>query len=194
MDSPKLVVAHWKPQYYLTIGIAQSDMVAISSEGWYDEGAMTLTGTADTIISAGRDTRYVFLTWAVDGTSVAGNPISVAINAPHTVVASYKTQYYLAVESDYGDPEGTGWYDSGSTATISVISPVGTIIRQVFLNWRGDSTETTAIATVIMDSPKSLAATWGEDYTQLYILIGGVAALAGAASVIIVLGGRKRKT
>jgi hypothetical protein len=193
MDSPKSVVAHWKLQYYLTIGIAQSDIVAISDEGWYDEGATALTETADAIISAGTDTRYVFLTWSVDGTPVAGNPVSVDINAPHTVVANYKIQYYLTVESNYGCPEGAGWYDSGSTAAISVTSPVGAIIRQVFLNWSGDSTETTPTATVIMDGPKSVAATWGTNYTQLYILIGGVVALAGATSATIVLVRRKRR-
>jgi uncharacterized repeat protein (TIGR02543 family) len=93
--------------------------------------------------------------------------------------------YYLTVVSDYGDPQGEGWYDSGSTATFSVTSPVGTIARHFFTGWGGDSTATTPTVNILMDEPKTVTANWRTDYTYLYALIGGIAGTTVAVLAII---------
>jgi hypothetical protein len=92
-------------------------------------------------------------------------------------------QFYLTVTSDNGEVQGAGWYMEGESATFSV-SPttVGTIIQQVFQGWSGDSTATTASASVAMDSAKTVVAVWANDYTQLIIVLGVLV-------VVIIVGG-----
>ena len=173
MDAPHTAVTNYKTQHYLTVTSAHGSP---TGEGWYDEGTTASTVTAEQTVSAG-NTRYIFLTWIVDGVSKTGNPVSIAMDAPHTATTSYKTQHYLTVTSEYGDPQGAGWYDEGSTATVSVTSPVGTLIRQFFTGWSGGSTATTPSATVLMSSPQTVTANWRTDYLYLYSLIGGMLGL-----------------
>lgn len=181
--------ANYKTQYYLTV---TSDYGDPTGEGWYDEGTTTWTGSAEPVITAD-GTRYIFLNWMVDGTDHTGNPISVIMNSPHTASTDYKTQHYLTVESEYGDPAGEDWYDEGSTATASVTSPLGTLIRQVFTGWSGDSIATTSSANILMSSPKTVTANWRTDYLYLYILIGGIVGLVGAVSISVILIRSRRK-
>lgn len=181
--------ANYKTQYYL---IVTSDHGDPAGEGWYDEGTTAQTGTAQALFSAG-NTRYIFLNWIVDGTDQTGNPISVIMNSPHTASTDYKTQHYLTVESEYGDPAGEEWYDGGSTATASVTSPLGTLIRQVFTGWSGDSTAATPSANILMSSPKTVTANWRTDYLYLYILIGGLVGLVGVVSISVILIRSRRK-
>lgn len=181
--------ANYKTQYYL---IVTSDHGDPAGEGWYDEGTTAQTGTAEPVITAD-GTRYIFLNWMVDGTDQTGNPISVIMNSPHTASTDYKTQHYLNVESEYGDPAGEDWYDEGSTATASVTSPLGTLIRQVFTGWSGDSIATTSSANILMSSPKTVTANWRTDYLYLYILIGGLVGLVGVVSISVILIRSRRK-
>jgi hypothetical protein len=53
------------------------------------------------------------------------NPLSplVGINSAQTVTGSFTTQYYLTVTSASGSTIGSGWYNVGSTATISATPP-----------------------------------------------------------------------
>lgn len=140
------------------------------------------------LVSSEPGTQYIFNSWSDGNTSP-----SRTISQGGEYTANYVTQYYLTVESDSGDPQGEGWYDSGSTATISVSSPRGVIIRQVFTDWSGDSTATTSTATITMNQPKAVTANWRTDYIQLYILIGGIAGLAGVVSASVLLIRRRGK-
>jgi len=140
-------------------------------------------------VSGGSGIEYAFNSWD-DGTKSASRTISHG----GAYIANYTTHYYLTVESAYGDPQGEGWYDSGSRATISVTSPQGKIIRQVFTGWSGDFSATTPSASVTMNGPKTITANWRTDYMQLYMIIGGVLVLLGgiAAGVTIMLVRRRR--
>jgi len=127
-------------------------------------------------LDTGEGTRLVFTSWD-DGDMLASRTISHG----GKYTANYKTQYQLTIESAYGDYTGEGWYDSGSTAAISVSSPHGKIIRQVFAGWSGDFTGMEVTAPVLMDTPRAVTTNWRTDYTRLYILIAGIMALVGAA-------------
>ena len=102
----------------------------------------------------GEGTGLVFTSWNNGGTSA-----SRAVSHGGEYIADYQRQYQLTIESAYGDPKGEGWYDSGSTAAISITSPEGAMIRRVFTGWSGDFTGTVPAASLIMDAPKRLRRT-----------------------------------
>jgi hypothetical protein len=174
MTKPKTVTANWNTQYYLTV---TSVYGTSEGTGWYDSGSTAAISIDGLVEETG--TRHYFAQWSGDYAGDAASD-SVMMNSPKSVNAEWSTDYLLTVISEYGDAQGAGWYDSGSTATISVTSPVGTIVRQVFTGWSGDYTGDTASASVIVDQPKTVTAGWKNDFLQLYILI---------IAIVIILGG-----
>jgi len=108
------------------------------------------------------------------------NELICDLSSNTTVSATYTTQYYLTIRSQYGNPQGEGWYDAGSMATFSVTSPVGYFVQQAFMAWSGDSKATTTTATIVMDSPKVVSANWRTDYAQAYLMIA-------VATILIVI-------
>src|SRR5208282_1310063 len=147
------------------------------------------TGTAPSTLPGSSGTQYAFQSWQLDGVAQTGNTISVTLDKPHSAIATYQTQYQLTIISPYGNPQGAGWYDAGSTATFSVSSPSGILIQQTFVQWQGDYVGTSAQGTVLMDGPKSVQATWTTSYIQLYIALGAIALIAVAVFLI-----RKRRS
>jgi hypothetical protein len=133
-------------------------------------------------INGPRGVRYVFSEWS-DGVKDAKR--NVTATRTMDLKAVFKTQYYLDVVSSLGNPQGTGWYDSGIKADFAVTSPLGFLILNVFDHWEGDATGRSASASVVMDRPKTVTAVWHTDYTQLIILVG---ALIGLAVAVVVVG------
>jgi hypothetical protein len=130
--------------------------------------------------------QYVFVQWS-DGSKDASRTLTATEEASLTV--TFKTQYELTVTSEFGDPQGAGWYDAESKATASVDSPVpetgllGSLGgKRVFQEWSGDLISDSRIATIEMDGPKTVEAKWTTDYSQAYVILGGIAA---AVMVII---------
>jgi uncharacterized repeat protein (TIGR02543 family) len=187
MGSPKTVTANWNVQYRLTVN---SQWGAPQGAGWYDSGA-TAAFSVSPLIDQGSATRYAFTNWSGDSTETS-NSSSIVMDSPKVVTANWKLQYYLTVQPDRGNPQGSEWYDAGREATISVRSPIGTIIRRVFSGWSGDSTVSTKTATIVMDSPKSVIADWRTDYARLYILIIGILLAFGLAGAVTVLVRRRQ--
>ncbi|MGB2800477.1 MAG: caspase family protein [Dehalococcoidia bacterium] len=131
--------------------------------------------------------QHTFTSWG-DGNTTASRTISQG----GAYTANYTRQYCLAVESAYGTPVGEGWYDPGSTATMSVTSHSGAIVRHVFTGWSGDITATTPTATVLMDTPKAVTANWRTDYLYLCVLIAGIVVVAGGSSAFVIW--KRRRT
>jgi glycoprotein endo-alpha-1,2-mannosidase len=177
VSKPFNILAVWVIQFYLNVKSEPQNVVNILGEGWYDAGSRVPV-EADAVIVLGEGIRAVFIEWVFDGIRIPENRISIIMDGPKAAIAKYKIQYYLAVESVYGGPQGEGWYDAGSVATFSVTTPVGTIIQQVFTGWSGDSKATTPTSTIVMDGPKRVVASWRTDYTNLYILIITISSLA----------------
>ena len=192
VSKPFNILAEWVTQYYLNVKSEPQNVVNIIGEGWYDAGSR-VSVEADTVIVLGKGIRAVFIEWVFDGTRRPENHISIIMDGAKTAIAKYKIQYYLAVKSDYGSPQGEGWYDAGSVATFSVTTPVGTIIQQVFTGWSGDSADTTPAATIVMDGPKRVIASWRTDYTNLYILILIITISSLALALIRLTVKRKRE-
>jgi hypothetical protein len=184
VEKPATLNALWKKQYYLEVQTNYG--TATPGSGWYDTG-VTIHIKAEPP-SAVQGERYVWGGWvgAGDGSySGMDNPATITLNSPISQKASWKHQFYLRVESAYGDLKGEGWYNEGETASFSVASPVGFLIQQVFIGWGGDVKTAEPKATIIMDGPKNVIAYWRTDYTQLYTLVAGVAIIAAAIILVV---------
>ncbi len=186
MDEPKTVTADWRTEYLLTV---ESEYGESEGEGWYSSGSTAEISVVTLVEETG--TKHFFTRWSGDYSGDKASA-SVTMNKPKTVSANWRTEYLLTVESEYGESEGEGWYDSGSAATISVTSPVGIIVRQVFTVWSGSYSGDTTTASVIIDRPKTVTAKWRTDYLQLYILIIVIVLILGGLSAWFMI--RRRKT
>jgi len=110
-------------------------------------------------------------------------------------VAPARVQFYLKVESPYGQCQGEALYYEGDVATFSVspirIRGVEPFVDVVFVGWTGASTSKEATATIVMDSDKTVTAVWSKDYGGLYSIsmIVGLAIVISLSFILI----RKRR-
>lgn len=152
----------------------------------WDVGS-THTLRVDTMIEGESGVRYVFIQWS-DGSKDTSRSITATEST--NLAATFKTQYELKVISYLGDPQGSGWYDAGSTATFSVTSPqpetglFGLLGgKTVFQAWTGDSQADTSTADIVMESPKTVQAQWITDDSQPYMILGGI----GVGVVVVII-------
>jgi len=124
---------------------------------------------ASTTVPGQTGIQYVFTKWSGDSTSTLSSD-SISMDSPKTITAEWKTQYYLDLSNGgHGSlsPTESGWYDSGFTVEISVSgSPEsgGTGVQFLFAGWSGDSSEVSPTINIVIDGPKSIEATWKEQY------------------------------
>lgn len=166
--------------------------------GWYKGGTLAVFLVSPSTLDYGNQTRLRFVGWTGDCTATEPNATLIVDNPKH-VTARWEPQYYLTVLSDRGDPQGSGWYEEGSSATFSVTSPapisgiLGVLgVKNVFDKWTGNCTATSASASLVMDSPKIATATWRTDYTMFYLVIVGIAVVV-AVPLLAVLVRRRRR-
>ncbi len=180
MNGPKTATAAWKMQYQVTfaqsgIGGDAIDAGVVSVNGntkivtqlpfsdWYDTDA-TITFAYNSPITVDFGKRYVWVSTSGITTAQNGNISPL----PGTIVATYKTQYYLTVDdSGLSDPVGEGWYDAG-TITQAAISDIwihDTARGFSFNGWSGDASGTGRISNDIeMNGPKTATAMWTPYY------------------------------
>jgi len=171
-------------EYYLTVNTDPLDIVAISGQGWYDEGSnVSLNATG--IVSGETGVRYTFSHWDVDGASMLGNLITVTMNANHTATAQYTLQYYLAVSSPYGTTGGEGWYDANSNAYATLDNGMvdySSRTRRLFVSWGGDASGVLFMQSngVYMDTPKTAVAEWKtQHYLSVTVLPAEITTISG---------------
>jgi hypothetical protein len=131
--------------------------------------------------------RLVFVSWN-DGVKSASRTITQGGD----YTATYKKQYKLTINSMYGNPKGDGWYDDGTTATISVMSPDGKLIRQKFNGWYGSIIVSTEETNLVIDTAKYVDALWKANYFRIYILSVFIAVLSSIAIVLSIMRIRKK--
>ncbi|MBI2184673.1 MAG: S8 family serine peptidase [Thaumarchaeota archaeon] len=165
MDSPKKATANWKTQYRLSVISAYG---RVNGDGWYDSGVRA-EFSAPSMVDQGNRTRRVFLSWRGDSASNS-TASSITVSSPKRVVADWKKQYLLEVESLYGSPQGAGWKDSGTVAAFSVATIVdhGNKTRRAFTGWTGDSSSTEPTGQILMNLPKHVKSGWK---TQFFLSV-----------------------
>lgn len=173
ISNARLVVK--KSQATLTIRLENIKTAEIKFQGEtqkIDDGELKLklpTDASYTVempkqIDLDSGTRALFVRWSAGETS---NIRTITLRDDLTVIAIYKIQFLLTVNSKIGNPQGGGWYDAGTTATFSVTSPVpeGGLsgffgAKSIFDHWTGDFTSTSPNATISMTGPKGVTAVW----------------------------------
>jgi hypothetical protein len=172
-------------QVYLDVNSDPASVVDVTISGWYAKSSPASIAAVPSEVQGATGTKYVFITWTVDGTPRSGNGFAIVMDAPHKVVAQYETRFLLTIVSDYGNPTGSGYYKSGDTASFSVDSPVGIGIQHVFAGWRGDYTGSDPKGSITMDGPKTVTAVWTTSYFQIYLIIGALAAIALVVGLLL---------
>jgi hypothetical protein len=184
------LVAGWKKQYFLNL---VSQYGNPSGGGWFDPGA-SVNASVSSPFSKTNDTR--FLTTGFTGTGSApqagsGASVTFSLNTPGMLTFNWKTQYFVKVITAYASARGAGWYDAGSSATISVNQTsisVSAFLTKRFAGWSGDLTSTSSSARLTVDGPKRVSAVWTDDLTNAYITGGGITVVVVAAGVYLLRG------
>jgi hypothetical protein len=184
----------YAPEYNLAVENPSGG--SVEKVGWKQKDEVITLTTPERIDGSSQE-RGVFKAWNVDGSETLGSTVTLTMNMPHKARAIYQTQYYLEVRSDLGNPQGSGWYDQGSTATVSVYPEVeipgfwGSLGgRYVFERWDGmtGGNQFSARTTVAMDGPMTMVAVWRQDYSTpsniLTIILVVIVVLIAAAFIV----------
>ncbi len=170
MTKPVSLEANWVKQFYVTV---ISPAGSPSGSGWYNAGDIA-TIAAESTVEYSNGTRQVFVGW--NSTLLGNNPTAqIYVVAPTIVKATYKTQYLVTLQSQYGATTGAGWYDAGSNAPVSVQSQVNyaNATRRVFSGWVGDYSGASPGVNLHIDAPKTLTAEWNTEY-QITFRVKGI--------------------
>ena len=162
IESDLSLSVEYKTQYYVAVN---PNGGSVSGEGWYDE-ASTVKIIANTPCNeVQQKSRELFTQWSGDSMSNM-TTLTITVDQPYTLAANWKRQYYLSVNSNYGQTLGSGWYDANALATYSIqpANEIGNDTRRYFTGWTGDGASNQISSTITMDSPKSLSATWRTQY------------------------------
>ncbi|MDW7679851.1 MAG: cohesin domain-containing protein, partial [bacterium] len=170
MNGPKSVTANFDKLIEITVQTVPSGL-QFSADGqtytspkiftWVENSQHTLSVASPQ--SGATGVRYTFSSWSDGGPQ---SHTYVVPGSNQTVTANFTTQYYLTVTSSRDNPQGQGWYNSGSTANFSVSSPAdesnGT--RYVFTQWSGAYSGSSTSGSVVMSGPKEVIANWQTQY------------------------------
>ena len=168
----------------LTLQVEAPIPVQITVDGTNGTGIVSLKLPAGShalsvpeIVPFSNDTRLKFSDWS-DGSSAANRTVS--LDHDLSLQANYVTQYRLTVFSPDVNVAGSGWYDNGSVAKLTVPAtnlpmsgPLGALgARWVFVGWSEDEGALSQpdTQTVDMNSPHTITAEWRADYNLPIVL------------------------
>lgn len=173
----------YQTQYQFVVETDPSGITQVTGGGWFFAGTSVQTSQAPQMVAGSTGTQYAFKGWEINGSPQTGNPISITLDKPYTAIAKYSTEYQLVVDSAYGNPQGSGYYDAGTMAQFSVTTPVGFPVQEVFVQWQGDYTGTSPQGSIRMDKPHAVHAVWSTSYLMLIAIIVVAAAIVGGLLV-----------
>jgi hypothetical protein len=128
MSGPKTATANWQTQYLVHyVATGNANPITVPSDEWINSGGVA-TGTFPSPVTVG----------GVKDTFVSDNR-PATITAPTTIVGTYKTQYYLTVQTDpsgVATISGEGWYDKSSSVSLTAPLMIGD--QYLFAYWDVD--------------------------------------------------------
>jgi len=178
-------------------GVEKGSIAGDASGIFEFEDQVTHTISVDRIINASDTTRY----------AVSQDTLKFSSGVMHTFL--YVVQHYVRVASRHGSPRGSGWYDAGSKATVSIEMRVLDDVSNVMLAYKRttylvfdrwivepsgsvSAESTLGVGTIIVDSPKVITAQWRVeittdiDWAVVIILVCIVGATIVVSVVIVV--------
>jgi hypothetical protein len=151
---------NYDKEQLLTITSAYGD---INGDGWYKDGVLASFSITRYVETS--DTRHYFTGWSGDftGEYFTGTLI---MDSPKTVIANWRHEYLLSLDSAYGSLAGAGWYSEGSIAEFSVTPDYieTSDTRRYFTGWSGDYTGPSLTVSLVINSPKTMTANWRSEY------------------------------
>jgi len=178
MDNPYVISIDWKNQFYLDVNSKYSK---VEGSGFYDEGDVVVASIDSEMQSTGiAGTRLIFDGWHGDINSDGIN-VQVTMDGPKLLEGVWKKQFQLTVNSEYGIPSGTGWYNEGEVATFGTNiprDPAGLWQQNTFQGWSGDIETQSNTGSILMNGPKTITAKWNTDYFIAFLNIGLISSTA----------------
>jgi uncharacterized repeat protein (TIGR02543 family) len=171
MNSPKTASTVWQTQYNLTLtqsGVGSDytgNLIIVNGNAYNANGYSTWANANSgytfsyTPIAIVSDTTTKYLLTGVTGNTSA---TSITVAAPTTLTATYSTQYYLTVSSQYDSPSPTSrWYDNNTSITAFVSSPAS---GYTCSGWSGTgsvpSSGSSSATTFTITSPSTITWNW----------------------------------
>jgi len=156
--------------YQITVISAHGNPTASAS---VNEGG-SFTASVTSPESAGVGQQWICTGYSIDGGSVvSGTSYTFQdIQLNHTITFNWQEQYYLTTSTNFGSAgPASGWYDAGSTVTLSATAPSAGLGEQYAWNgWTGTGTgsysgnNNPATNTVTMNGPITETASWTHQY------------------------------
>src|SRR5208282_5665462 len=164
--------AYSSAQYQLTVSANPSSLASqVTGGGSYSYGSTASFSVSQAIVQTTPGTQYVFQGWT-GGYTASATSGSVTMSASTTVTAVFQPQYMLTLSaqpSGAPSPQGSGWFNSGSTASVSV--PSQTVSQNagsqlVFNGWvvDGSSNQGGSTLSLQMNSPHTVVAQYAQQY------------------------------
>lgn len=199
LDAPYFIEAKYKKSYLVNV---YTPFGTTTGSGFYPEGTNAEIKIATPeVITEPNKIKKVFAGWDAGDNKVVntvpGKPdlegattnqnLVIIVDKPTTIIAKWKDQYYLDVQSEESKSTGSGWYGSGTMVPISVSAPSvppGAWSTHAFAGWSGDYDGKTVKGMVLINKAKTVVAEWRDDYTPGVvntIILSGV----GAAGMMI---------
>ena len=147
VDSPALFQANYNKEYLVVV---QTPFATLKRD-WLQDGAELPLETQPIVETIPERERYVFKRW--EGQAGLTSPkITGTVTGPLTFQAVYAREVKVAVAAPHG-AAGEGWYEPGSTATISVPSSAekALLLRDYFVSFPGYSSSGSTIQVLVQD-------------------------------------------
>ena len=176
--------------YYITV---------ISEHGSPTPSARVKAGSNFTVTENSPDGssthRWICNGYSIDGASITQGTTYkfVNIQANHTITFNWIEQFYLTINSQYGNPTGQGWYDAGASAQINVTTPATDTSgnRYLFDSWNGAGegafSGSSPSASVIMNNPITENANWNPEVSTSLFTVALSALLLFLLTLMLIL-------
>ena len=152
-----------------------------TEDNWFDAESKVSVVVPPIIDVEENKIRRILTGWSIDNSQVQEIDTSnieffttptIETSEIHNVDFTTITEFKVDVISEYGTPEGDGWYEAGSVATVNIIPENEGLVRHVVDSWIGPEIEVEgSSAKVSVRGPIEIQANMREDYSLVIVVI-----------------------